>query len=39
MNTILHQHSGLEATNYIAYQLIFLGTALPEDIQGSFFHF
>lgn len=39
MNTILHQHSELQATNRITYQLIFLGTALPEDIQGSFFHF
>lgn len=37
MNTILRQHSELQA-NYIAYQLIFLDTALPEDIQGSFFH-
>lgn len=29
----------VRATNYVTYQLIFLGTALPEDIQGSFSHF
>lgn len=37
MNRALSQDIELQ-TNYLTYQLIFLDIALPEDIQGSFFH-